>query len=46
MSYFLGVLVYPLVEHVPLHRVDVLLEDLLDVNQGTLTRAVAVMLQG
>jgi hypothetical protein len=46
MSYFLGALVYTLVEHVPLHRVDVLLKDLLDMNQGTLAWAVAIVFQG
>jgi hypothetical protein len=46
VPYFLGALVYTLMEHVPLHRVDILLEDLLDVNQGTLTRAIAVVFQG
>jgi len=46
ISYFLGALVDTLVEHMSLHRVDVLLKNLLDVNQGALARAVAVMLQG
>jgi hypothetical protein len=46
MSYFLGALVHPLVEHVPLDCVDILFEGLLDVNQGTLARAVAIVFQG
>jgi hypothetical protein len=46
MSYFLGALVYPLVEHVPLDCVEILLKGLLDMNQGTLARAVAIMFQG